>query len=402
MLNIKFNFLRLVYKDQVGIKTIHYLAVFNLMGIVALLTMIVITFALFVGGVIGMLCGEIFGDIYEDSDMYTGGASWFGGALNSLIKYTGGSDFAALPVDTDKVKPDQSIVTKDIEELSYRLFSSPSDIDWAKVDMNNLTPDVLEKLYKLYERKQQANLNSNSDTNTNNSDNTDDEEKTNNRVKNILEALRKAGVKGNENNDADSSYVADPLIYADVGAGDCKNTLAIAKSIHASKIYNIDVSNYCPAVTLIHYVDGSVDKTIDIPDNSVNVITAIDSLHHMSDRDHKISEIKRILAPDGVLLIRDHIVDTPLMAQIVTLQHVLYYIDYLTTNDLILDYNEFKKAISTYMLENQLHLFDRDDLDKMMLGGGDMTNGKPKLSMIGFDLKVNFNNTFIAVYKKIE
>ncbi|QJX73100.1 hypothetical protein F-VV57_0339 [Faustovirus] len=384
--------------------------------------MIVISFALVVGAAIGMICGEVFGDLFafDDDDDATGddavtgacewdyagaGKSWFGGAIEALLRYTGASGLAALPASNadGNAAVNNTNTQHPLERLAMRLFGVPSGITWETADIDNPDNDFIEKMYKLYEKKQQATLLETAPMAEAQID-CGYPTCTNARSDFLVGALSGAGFAVNANRgdaiDSDAGLVSVPVVYADIGAGDCKLTLAIAKAINAAKIYNIDVGDYCTETPQINYIDGSIDKTIDIPDASVNLITMINSLHHMGDYEHKIAEAKRILAPNGLLLVSDHVIDGDNSAdlqRIIRNQHYIHYVNHLTSRDTLLDYNEFKAATTAYITRNQLHLFDREKLDKLFLGGAGNV-----LSMVSFAMRGgrNYDNTFVAVYKK--
>jgi SAM-dependent methyltransferase len=339
------------------------------MSIVALLTFIVITFALMVGSAIGWICGLEF---TSDS------ASWIGGAMTELIKFAGGDDFAALPVvSKPSLEPTQE---SPIKALISKLFGESVDINWATIDVGNLTPEIMNKLYKLYISKHEKKI-----SGVDVGDNSDDSDN----ITNIVEVLAIAGVKQSPE---DNEYVDDsPIVYADVGARDCKTTLEIANSIKSAKIYNINHVNNCTNQPILNYISG-LEKTFDIPSNSVNVVTVINSLHNYADQEHKLNEIKRILAPNGILCIRDYLADDDKIAAMIRLKHLLYYIDSLTNMEVILEYNEFKKLLTTYF-ENQLYLFDHAKLDKMTIGG--------ESPLTELEFKPQPLHSFIATYKKI-
>ncbi|QKE50437.1 SAM-dependent methyltransferase [Faustovirus] len=378
------------------------------MGIVAILTMIVISFALLVGVAIGMICGEIFGDFSADSTqesnvgVYGGNSgaksnavSWFGGALEAIFGAFA-EPIAALPVALNAAKNNVDANHHPLEKLAMRLFEAPSGIDWAVVDATNPTVEFLESMYKLYAKKQQAAL-----------DKQDKNISTlgvkSTRSEFIIKTLDEAGFDPKPHDE--SGLLSTPVIYADIGAGDCKLTLAIAKHINAAKIYNIDVNNYCPMMFEINYIDGSIDKTIDIPDNSVNLITMINSLHHMADYEHKVDEAKRILAPGGMLLVYDHVIsdDNNELKRIIYNQHFIHYVASLAAQDTLLDYDEFKTIVAKYMLNNTLYLFNREQLDQLFLGGKDgISSNLTEVAFSQLDVANlgSYDNVFAAVYKK--
>lgn len=89
---------------------------------------------------------------------------------------------------------------------------------------------------------------------------------------------------------------------------------------------------------------------IDIPDNTCDVIMCMVSLHHMTDDiiDNILTEIHRILKPNGLLLIKEHNM-TSISYKLIEWEHHLYHI-------LDCTYNNQKPNANEY-LEKSVHNF---------------------------------------------
>ena len=126
--------------------------------------------------------------------------------------------------------------------------------------------------------------------------------------------------------------IRNPL-YIDMGCGSGKDALLISKEIHASHTTCADVkdsrvadvknnsnnSNY--SFMLIHE-----DTPLDIPDDSIDVITLFHTIHHMRDAQSRLQDLHRVLKPGGLLIIKDHNVKTQTDADNVTFEHFVYSI----------------------------------------------------------------------------
>lgn len=54
----------------------------------------------------------------------------------------------------------------------------------------------------------------------------------------------------------------------------------------------------------IHAVAGDAER-LPVPDDAVDAVIVVDALHHVPDREAAIRECARVLAPGGVLVVRD-------------------------------------------------------------------------------------------------
>lgn len=138
--------------------------------------------------------------------------------------------------------------------------------------------------------------------------------------------------------------------YCDIGGGDGTITALFGKAIGAKRIINIDVLE---SGGTVEYFKADETNLLPYADGSVDVITAFQSLHHIVNVSRTFQEIKRILAPGGVCLIKEHDCWTPFQAMTIDVEHLIYMIcdEGFTRQD-------------TYFI----NLFNRESLPKAMVG----------------------------------
>ena len=94
--------------------------------------------------------------------------------------------------------------------------------------------------------------------------------------------------------------------YLDCGCGNGKFTLEMAKKIGTSNINGIEVVSAGVQVAQkngIKVLEGDLNSRLPFTDRCFDVITAVQVIEHLYDLDVFVSEIKRILKPDGYLVI---------------------------------------------------------------------------------------------------
>ncbi|UJR33158.1 hypothetical protein I4U23_020615 [Adineta vaga] len=95
--------------------------------------------------------------------------------------------------------------------------------------------------------------------------------------------------------------------YFDLGCGNGLITARIGNYFNLSpeNIFGGDVFNsHNPEITFV-----SIDQNqslIDLPDQSVNLITCLVTLHHVPNIEKILEELARIIQPNGYLIIREH------------------------------------------------------------------------------------------------
>jgi SAM-dependent methyltransferase len=102
------------------------------------------------------------------------------------------------------------------------------------------------------------------------------------------------------------------LTYLDVGcgSGNKTNNFASLLNLKQDNIYGADISNWGPYNQKkyqhkFNFVNISNDS-IDMSDDSIDFCTCILMLHHVKNLDTLLKDIKRIIKPDGILLIIEH------------------------------------------------------------------------------------------------
>lgn len=108
--------------------------------------------------------------------------------------------------------------------------------------------------------------------------------------------------------------------YVDFGCGDRTITEAVGRSfgLNREDIYGVDLFD--------SKSNGSIfiKSTRDLPDNSVDLVTAFVSLHHVIDQEAQIKDFARIIKPSGAIIIREHDLEKDsLMFEYLQLIHII-------------------------------------------------------------------------------
>ena len=102
--------------------------------------------------------------------------------------------------------------------------------------------------------------------------------------------------------------------YLDLGCADGSISGALAEELKVKELFLVDIDpkwrtvceqkqqheNFTRTFMLIK------DDIIDLPDNSLDLITCFMVLHHVFDQNKIFSEISRVLKPGGILFVREH------------------------------------------------------------------------------------------------
>jgi SAM-dependent methyltransferase len=115
--------------------------------------------------------------------------------------------------------------------------------------------------------------------------------------------------------------------YVDIGCGSGKDASLISKEIHASTILCADVkdSRTLEAKSL-NFLLIHEDQPLEIDDVSIDIVTLFHTIHHMKDAESRLKDIYRVLITGGLLIIKDHNVETQTDADNVTFEHFVYSI----------------------------------------------------------------------------
>ena len=117
----------------------------------------------------------------------------------------------------------------------------------------------------------------------------------------------------------------------DIGAGNAEITDKIAKTFNLSKAYAMDVY---PAIEFVKpFPDSIVEykqvtgETLPFADHSIDMVTAFMSIHHIPNSEKLITEICRVLKPNGFLFFREHDVTNQKLSNYLDDIHSQYHKD---------------------------------------------------------------------------
>lgn len=221
---------------------------------------------------------------------------------------------------------------------------------------NNKTDSTIyNNLHNIYWSKYKKNSNS---SNTNNNYITNRAIKNANKIKSIIPK---------------NINLYNKDVFVDIGCGDGSITNELAKIYKFKKSICVDVENwfdtYTNKNTNIELVitDG---KTINIKDNSVDVILCNHVLHHIENLDEILDEIARIMKKDGILIVKEHNCYYKELSYVIDIYHALfelvfrkkqndkftenYYSNYLSDKELYAKLKKRKFEIINYVYDGGL------------------------------------------------
>jgi SAM-dependent methyltransferase len=115
--------------------------------------------------------------------------------------------------------------------------------------------------------------------------------------------------------------------YLDFGCNNGYNTLAFGKVLGATNIYGCDIGKFdIPGDGQTNVIFNQVEdnKPLPYPDNHFEIISIIHVLHHVTNPSYLLKEFKRILKPNGIILLMDHIIWNDIDCMIVDIEHWLW------------------------------------------------------------------------------
>ena len=115
-----------------------------------------------------------------------------------------------------------------------------------------------------------------------------------------------------------------PASLLDVGCseGSITGALAAALGVPAASAHGCDVREVARSAAFTFSLITST--TLPYPSNSVHLVLALMSLHHIDTVTTTLAEIYRALVPGGVLLVREHDLSFPQLAPLLDVMHGLY------------------------------------------------------------------------------
>jgi ubiquinone/menaquinone biosynthesis C-methylase UbiE len=162
------------------------------------------------------------------------------------------------------------------------------------------------------------------------------------------------------------------IIYLDVGCGNGNKTLKFAKNFKINKenIYGTDIKQWGPydqttRKNIHNFKYILKNGTIDFPDDKFDIVTCSFVLHHVKELDVIFNELKRVIKPNGTLIIIDHNVIDNSEYLLMDIEHLLFAIVYDKKDDYIknpqyakyYNYMEWDYILSTYNFKYVLGQF---------------------------------------------
>jgi SAM-dependent methyltransferase len=135
-------------------------------------------------------------------------------------------------------------------------------------------------------------------------------------------------------------HIRQPIgIYLDIGCGSGLDACAINEKYKPGKTICVDITDtrQCEVGEFILTEPG---KPIPLKDSSVDLVTMFYVIHHMeNDPRDVINDIARMLVPGGILLVKDHDIQTSSDADLVDFEHFTYMIsDGVSVDTLLQDF----------------------------------------------------------------
>jgi len=116
--------------------------------------------------------------------------------------------------------------------------------------------------------------------------------------------------------------------YVDLGAGNAEITAEIARVYSVETAYAVDVypeRNFKQPTPTSRILYRQIENNmIDLPSESVDLVTAFVLIHHVENFGALLKEIYRILKPGGWFFIREHDVTSPELAKFLDEYHLKF------------------------------------------------------------------------------
>lgn len=128
----------------------------------------------------------------------------------------------------------------------------------------------------------------------------------------------------------DSNDINKNSMYLDVGCGFGNKTISFGKKIgiEEKNIHGTDINSWGPyeqnEITRKFNFKEIIDGKLQYMDETFDIITCFEMLHHVEKLDEFIDEIKRILKPNGIIVIVEHNCLNDYDHLILDIQHMMY------------------------------------------------------------------------------
>lgn len=132
-------------------------------------------------------------------------------------------------------------------------------------------------------------------------------------------------------------YLNSPHIrYLDIGCADGSTTMALSKLIGQNRtITTMCIDPY------VRVSDAPIVKYNNIPNQSIDLITVLMTLHHHKNLHHTMNQIQRICKKGSIVLVKEHDCRNDIDRDFIFVEHMIY----MTT----------RKEVEEYLKTHQLH-----------------------------------------------
>jgi ubiquinone/menaquinone biosynthesis C-methylase UbiE len=112
--------------------------------------------------------------------------------------------------------------------------------------------------------------------------------------------------------------------YLDTGCNQGNITYELSKLFNIENVYGVDVIDSSEVNKNINYNKIQDNCLLPYPDNYFDLITANMTLHHIKNINNLVSEIYRVLKPNGYVFIREHDCWNAFDAMLIDIEHNIY------------------------------------------------------------------------------
>jgi ubiquinone/menaquinone biosynthesis C-methylase UbiE len=177
------------------------------------------------------------------------------------------------------------------------------------------------------------------------------------------------------------------IIYLDIGCGSGKKTNYFIKNFKNVEGHGTDIQqwgNYDQSKKYNQSFKFALNKNETLPykDNMFTVISIILTLHHIQNLDKMLNEIKRVLQPNGVLILIEH-------NQVGEIEHLFYDIEHMFYGFLY----DKKNYVETPDYAKYRNKLEWEFILK------DFTNIKTEHIFIGIENSLFYDNKFYSFYQ---
>lgn len=202
-------------------------------------------------------------------------------------------------------------------------------------------------------------------------------------------------------------YDARPRSLLDIGCADGSITVAVMRKFGIRKEdgHGVDVENLKDGLAsdfTFHQLDKKPTEGQNylhyLQSDSIDLVVALMSLHHVEDQDNMIKEIHRVLRPGGFVLIREHDCPDDDYGNVLDIMHGLYS---LVWSNPIQDINFLETYSSTYRSRNEWRDYFKGHHLKLTMNDNDRNRRFSNNSRDGgYDYTNNYCRFYYETFEK--